>query len=244
MQEIEVPGASGRSKEEEDNMFVLGDDDDEVDALGHDAPPAYHAIQESQPIPPADDITQPEPSSLENKAQVVDRTSPSQYHIQPSDTLRGIALRFGIDGAKLCQMNSLPLSTLSTTPHLLHTRRILTLPPGKHIPPPPPIDPKVVEARNRERAEKRFQFVTKEVDWRIAKTYVTLAEGDLDEPKSKEAARASTHSRDVLEEAVDQYLEDEEWELREGQQPRIQGFPLFSPSKGEQGGSKRVISRH
>jgi len=130
-------------------------------------------------------------------------------------------------------MNSLPLSTLSTTPHLLHTRRILELPPGKYNLPPPPIDPRVLEARKTEQAEKRFQFVTKEVDWRVAKTYVALAEGELDGPKSKEDTRnfrssQAEGSRRVLEDAVEQYLEDEEWETQEGGEPRIQGFPLFS----------------
>ncbi|KIJ51569.1 hypothetical protein M422DRAFT_74357 [Sphaerobolus stellatus SS14] len=236
LQTIEVPGASGRSKSEEEKMFVLGDSDDEDGAEGGDAPPSYSAaVESSSSLPGNNNIIPSEQPGKEAEYPSIDTSTPSQYHIQPNDTLRGIALRFGIDGAKLCQMNTLPLSTLSTTPHLVHTRRILKLPPGKSAAPPPPLDPKTIEELKRERAEKRFQFVTKEVDWRVAKAYVALAEGESDEIKSKEDTKSFDRvqregSSRILEDAVDQYLEDEEWERREGREPRIQGFPLFSNS--------------
>ena len=133
-------------------------------------------------------------------------------------------------------MNSLPLRTLSTTPHLLHTRRILLLPPGKRVPPLPSVDPETTAARNRERAEKRFQFVTKEVDWRVAKAYVALSEEEFVEDKGKEDPKALNRQQrhHVLESAVNQYLEDDEWERRGGKEPRIHGFPLFSSSSVKQ----------
>lgn len=85
--------------------------------------------------------------------------------------------------------------------------------------------------------------MTKEVDFRVAKAYVSLADGDPTmETRTKESTkRARTGSGagdpDRLEErAVDQYLDDEEWEAEQrrlGQKPLIRGFPYFDKSGGE-----------
>lgn len=107
--------------------------------------------------------------------------------------------------------------------------------------------------RARERAEKRFAFVTKEVDYRVAKAYVAIAdefsdssgsesgklEGSQDEKKNTKSIRATAEDlgsastsalgRNTESRAVDRYLEDEEWEqneLRAGRQPRLPSFPL------------------
>lgn len=214
-------------------MFILGDSDEDESGEGDfDAPPAYLADPQDRVSLPDQDKAR-ETISEQSPSQMSDKSNPQLYHIQPGDTLRGIALKFGIDGAKICQMNALPLSTLSTTPHLLHTRHILTLPPGKRTPLLPPPDPKVAEARNRERATKRFQFATKEVNWDIAKTYLALAEGgfDKDQSLSKEDMKhdrlqTSDSSKDPLNGAVDQYLEDTAWEAQQGGR-RIPCFPLL-----------------
>lgn len=91
-----------------------------------------------------------------------------------------------------------------------------------------------------EQAQKRFQFVTKEVDWRVAKAYVMLADGDdkgTDDGGSKEGKDWKEFSkkdqpglgggnRDELEgRAVDRYLDDDEWETRTGGKVDIQRFP-------------------
>ncbi len=94
-------------------------------------------------------------------------------------------------GRTLCRLNNLPISTLSTTPHLLHTRTFLVLPYDtkvsnqSHIASvsvPDKEDPAAardrVKQRTLERAAKRFQIVTKEEDWRIANAYVALAASD------------------------------------------------------------------
>ncbi|KAF8575232.1 hypothetical protein K439DRAFT_1398422 [Ramaria rubella] len=233
-----VPGPSGQSQDQEEGMFVLGDSDEEEDQSrevdGEIAPPPYAEPLETISITTGS-------AELINQLTSVqeERSNPSKYYIQHGDTLRGIALRYGVDGRKICQLNSLPFSTLNTTPHLLHTRRWLSLPPtGLPLLPPP--DPKVVEERNRERAEKRFQMVTKEVDWRVAKAYVALAQEEDDDAKAKEnleaikAASKALNDRALEAKAIDQYLDDDEWETRQGGsgEIRVQGFPPFASSDG------------
>jgi hypothetical protein len=135
----------------------------------------------------------------------------------------------------LCQLNSLPPTTLSTTPHLLHTRSVLLLPPGTHILEPLNEDAEQCEEpRRTERAVQRFQFVTKVVDYGVARAYMELAQDDLTtprvDPKSEKPEKGSGGrlgwSRE--EAAVAAYLDDDEWEreqLRAGVVPRIQPFP-------------------
>lgn len=114
--------------------------------------------------------------------------------------------------------------------------------------------------RARERAEKRFAFVTKEVDYRVAKAYVAIAAefSDSDEAsddggedraragaggdgvteKKRSSRRAGKESasgsslltRSTEARAVDRYLEDEEWEQRELQAGRHPRLPSFKLS--------------
>lgn len=219
-------------------MFVLGDSDEE-DGNDRSAPPpysgnedAYNIIQSNLEAPLNSTVRVVDDAAVAEIKTIETSMHSSQYYIQPHDTLRGIALKFGIDGVKICQLNSLPLSALSTTPHILHTRRVLILPPGKRIPPPTP-HPSVVEAHERERVEKRFQSVTKEVDWRVAKAYVAIAEEDTasvnardkEDPKFTENMGVISGT---LSRAVEQYLEDDEWEAGQFSGHNIQGFPLIA----------------
>ncbi|EIW84015.1 hypothetical protein CONPUDRAFT_151065 [Coniophora puteana RWD-64-598 SS2] len=168
--------------------------------------------------------------------------TPQKYHIRPQDTLQGIALRFGLNARALCKLNNLPPSTLSTTPHLLHTRTVLTLPPSaasSSQPQTPPGQPSEEYERRRalERASKRLQTLTKETDWRVAKAYAALAD-DPDaeaafEAKLKELMLSSQGGGESSLEAraVDQYLDDLEWEateIREGRGVRIEGLRASS----------------
>lgn len=113
------------------------------------------------------------------------------------------------------------MSTLSTTPHLLHTRPFLVLPYDTKVTTnqshlasvsvPNKTDPAATRERARqrtlERAAKRFQIVTKEADWRIANAYVSLAASDA-------SASSSTGSETVRGTPV---LDKEEKEWRSGQ---------------------------
>lgn len=153
----------------------------------------------------------------------------------------------GTQGRRLARLNNLPPSVLSTTPHLLHTRRFLTIPHNartKTLGPlgdaPDDIDAEALARREKERkrelAAKRFAFVTKEVDYRVAKAYVAIAdEFSSDEDKDKEsiASKEGPTRRivgdNVESRAVGRYLEDEEWEAGElaaGRAPRPPGFLL------------------
>lgn len=164
--------------------------------------------------------------------------------------------KFWLQGRELCRLNNLPPSTLTTTPHILHTRAFLTLPPSAHSKSKAPLNgaaDKDQEARlTRERTEKRLQTLTKEVDWRVAKAYVALADipdVDAEDVKGKEAHKrlnnlGSGDLRSKLEErAVTRYLDDEEWEKSEGGKVSIQGFPYFSDRKSStsQGNSSRAF---
>ena len=126
-----------------------------------------------------------------------------------------------------CQLNSLPPSTLSTTPRLLHTRSFFLLPPGTQTPEFLNAEAKQrEESRGKERAMKRFQSVTKVVDYGVMGAYMELAQDDLtedfqSEKSEKGSGRRLGRSRE--EAAVDAYLHDE-WEreqLRAGAVPRI-----------------------
>ena len=106
--------------------------------------------------------------------------------------------------------------------------------------------------------------MTKEVDWRVAKAYVAIAQdsdsSELGKKERKENYEVSLRKtlvsesegpsqKGVLEsEAIDRYLEDAEWEERErdeGRGPAIQKFPWISfgqkvgPGPGDQKGSGR-----
>jgi hypothetical protein len=131
-------------------------------------------------------------------------------------------------------------------PHLLHTRVFLLLPPSTKPHPLLNQDTEDEESKAdtvRKRAEKRLQVLTKEVDWRIAKTYVALAEDDNDDreelygrkEKTQEKTAVATSSggaAGMLEtRAIDSYLDDENWEEAERRAGRgvvIPKFPLSS----------------
>ena len=152
----------------------------------------------------------------------------------------------------LCRLNYLPVSTLRTTPHLLHTRAFLILPPSaRTLPPLTPEEQALDEERRArlaiERAETRFQSMTKETDRDVAKAYVALAglpDGDIMKEHEKETAnglrkRRVRTSEDGLgesrleERAMDHYFDDGDWESREraeGRKAALSPFPYFSQS--------------
>ncbi|TCD70224.1 hypothetical protein EIP91_004405 [Steccherinum ochraceum] len=190
---------------------------------------------------------------------------PSKYYLQPSDTLHSISLRFKLDPQLICRLNNLPLSTLRSTPHLLHTRSFLTLPPSTaSSPTAEQDDPQRDAACKREIARTRFRNVTKEVDWDVAKAYVTLAEHHPDPPtdmdgingyedegkqyaeKEKKQVPGNDRHNAVIEggssledRAVDRYMDDDEWEQRERRAGRGVSIPRFPLASSGQAGSSR-----
>ncbi|KAJ6494733.1 hypothetical protein C8R47DRAFT_974246 [Mycena vitilis] len=200
----------------DEDTFVLGDDDDE----------------DLEPSDPSLAAAAAAEGSSENET-----SAPSKYYIKRGDTLQGIALRFGLDGRTLCRLNNLPPSTLSTTPHILHTRAFLTLPPSAQAQlqasdtAPNSAEERAREvSRIRERAEKRLQTLTKEVDWRVARAYIALAD-DPEEAydyarKQKELGAVAAQGLEAV--AIDRYLDDLDWEseqLRVGRAARIAPYP-------------------
>ncbi|KAF5382138.1 hypothetical protein D9615_004303 [Tricholomella constricta] len=236
----------------DEDMFVLGDDEDEsnFDDEKEGLTVAQDVLSPGQSPPPAiiphkafqGDISttaiESEIPTVEEDEQTPDGTEaeslPLKYHITRSDTLQGIVLRYGLDGHELCRLNNLPPSTLRTTPHLLHTRRFLILPPTVRKTEVPlnketPEQAREREAsRGKERAEKRLQTLMKEVDWRVAKAYVALAD-DAEEVeewnrKRKESLGVGEGPSNLEGRAIRKYLDDDEWEERQ----RDQGFKAGS----------------
>ncbi|KAF5359803.1 hypothetical protein D9756_003341 [Leucocoprinus leucothites] len=250
-----------------ETMFVVGDDSEEdAEEQGADSevPVSSTTPPSTKPPPPYQKVADPPDSSLsplmlpsppdattesDMETSTQSATELQKYYINPRDTVHGIALRFGVDARDLCRTNGLPFSTLSTTPHLLHTRAFLTLPPSSK---PVPLQyvlskddqMKRDAQRTKERAEKRLQMITKEVDWRVAKSYVALANNpEFEEgtahtcngkemPDSKGPISKSTpgdSSSGLESRAIDMYLEDGDWEQNElaaGRSPTLPRFPL------------------
>ena len=138
-------------KKQEENTFVIGDDEgDEEESVTR---PATDQGATKEVMMGSGEPLELQRAPRQASLPTAPATNP-KYWIQKRDTLRGIALRFGVNVCynfsplyqsqtnhslqawELCQLNSLPPSTLSTTPHLLHTRSFLLLPPGTHTPGP------------------------------------------------------------------------------------------------------------
>ncbi|KAJ3490012.1 hypothetical protein NLJ89_g11475 [Agrocybe chaxingu] len=251
-----------------EDTFVLGDDEDEDEEEDKGEPPMGGKYSEADASPPAYEAApavastvvevQPAVTAEESPPPSGDvegtKTTPYKYYLGRADTLQGVSLRFGVDRHEICRMNNLPPSVIRTTPHLLHTRAFILLPPTAK----PHLSLTLSEADQtereekivRERAEKKLQKLTKEVDWRVAKAYVAMADDAHDQAllafKHKEMGINRSHigldssgvsrshggrdsSRSGLEAlAVQKYLDDEEWEaeeLRAGRGVQVQQFP-------------------
>lgn len=128
-------------------------------------------------------------------------------------------------GRLLCQLNKLPISTLSTTPHLLHTLPFLLLPPSAHSRSSTPLHPPCVERKRL--LVRRFQMHTRCSDWAMANAYVEAVlrarEKEAEFVQANAEARGEGEWGGVreggeLEEAVESWERDERWEKgqREG----------------------------
>ncbi|KAL0954865.1 hypothetical protein HGRIS_003799 [Hohenbuehelia grisea] len=117
----------------DEDTYVIGDDEDDVD--NETSSPTT-----STPPPPYDppnytsttqSVSISESSVTEAQANKAPQpqTAP-KYHIKRGDTLQGIAFRYKVNARELCKLNNLPPSTCTTTPHLLHTRSFLVMPPA------------------------------------------------------------------------------------------------------------------
>ncbi|KAL5485702.1 hypothetical protein ACEPAI_6743 [Sanghuangporus weigelae] len=144
----------------------------------------------------------PTTTPITASTEVATKPTPRKHYIQKGDTLRGLALRYGVDGRALCRLNNLPPSTLTTTPHILHTRTTLILPPSaKSLPPGEEeeshdYDPERERQIKLEKTAKRLQLITKEADWDVAKAYAVLAQPSSSSSSSSSASlSADTRSR-------------------------------------------------
>ncbi|KAF8624520.1 hypothetical protein AX15_005832 [Amanita polypyramis BW_CC] len=119
------------------DIFVLADDDDDDDDDGDDD---GECLRPGQELPSHEATTQmmeqivkprsPAEQSGHCTEQELRGDAPFKYYLTLKDTLQGIVLRYGASGYEICRLNKLPPSTLTTTPHLLHTRTYILLPPA------------------------------------------------------------------------------------------------------------------
>jgi len=167
----------------DEDVFVVGDEDEEDDSEMRDG----RTVKTLAVMSPSSEVAKPpEPDigsgakpradlglNMNSSDEPLDSNQggPGRYYIQPDDTLLGISLRLGVDGRTLCKLNGLSPSTLRTTPHLLHTRTFLVLPPShpqRHAR-ASDVSPEEETQRRRERAQATFHRVTKETDDGIAR---------------------------------------------------------------------------
>jgi len=134
----------------------------------------------------------------------------------------------------MCQMNRLPISTLSTTPHLLHTLPFLILPPSAR--PSTSTEPLLPPFEERKRLLiRRFQIATRCTDYNVAKAYIDQVlkarEEEAEFVRRNRGARSDQELVEVreggeLEEAKMSYEADERWE-REQREGKGKGKGLF-----------------
>ena len=111
----------------DEDVFTLGDADDDEDDLESDVfhterktpstpPPAYTELGEAPPDTPTPGIHGQDPANpADNPVDAVDvsaaNPAPTEYYIQPKDTLVGIAFKFGVDVSLSSRAVSMVLMT-------------------------------------------------------------------------------------------------------------------------------------
>ncbi|BGP23213.1 hypothetical protein JCM10295v2_002107 [Rhodotorula toruloides] len=215
-----LPSYNGSERVEDAGDFVLGDDsDEEKDDLSNANPPPRPVAGDWGEPPAYDEHVDEKTVEADEKKAV--RVQPSIHYIRPEETLLGLSMKYGVDGALLCRLNKLPTSTLSTTPHLLHTREFILLPPDARasISTEPVLPP---ELERKRLVVRRFMVATKCTDWSMAQTYVDQVfrarEDEARFVQENRAARGDTGADAQLREggelwaAVEAYQADERWE--------------------------------
>jgi hypothetical protein len=224
-----------------EELFSIGDEDDaeperDPEDAADAAPPPYDASAAAPPDLAPEHAAAPPPAPPAAPVDPAAAPAKRLYHLKPHDTLAGLALRFGVSTRALCVANGLPPAAARASPHLLHTRTSVLVPPpagalsglttlvfdAADADPAEDEDPAERRAREarraRERAAVRLQTLTKEQDGLVARAYVALADdADADEQiaraaKMKEAGRPLAGAAGLEGSAVDAYLEDAEWE--------------------------------
>ncbi|GAA5946551.1 hypothetical protein JCM3765_000291 [Sporobolomyces pararoseus] len=219
--------------DEEAAGFVLGEDSEDEEEEEYASPPS---ISPSEELPPAyqEGETLSELKNNDNGK----REQCNIHYIKPDETLVGLSLKYGVEGPLLCQMNRLPISTLSTTPHLVHTLPFLLLPP--HAAPSTSTTPLLPPAEERRRLIiRRFQVQTRCADYNVAKCYIDqIFEKRKEEARfvrmNREASGSETDETETLvreggelEEAVNAFLADERWEKEQKENAKGKGKGLF-----------------
>lgn len=129
-----------------------------------------------------------------------------QYWLRPNDTLMSLSLRFRVSATALCKLNELPLSTATSTPHLIHTRKFLLIPEGaimkalanapddvslnSALQGPAPMNRKQKVQRARKEAQSKFRSLVVQNDARARSSGDPSASSANITPCDERAARA------------------------------------------------------
>ncbi|GAA6062388.1 hypothetical protein JCM10212_003197 [Sporobolomyces blumeae] len=252
----------------DDDEFVLGDDSDDDATDGPDRnekqsspPPGIEdRLIHPDDEPPAydddnDGNTTATKAHVDSKDQERSTERCNLHYLKPEETLAGLALKYRVEGPLLCSMNRLPISTLSTTPHLVHTLPFVLLPPGAA--PSTSTEPILAPREERRRLIiRRFQLQAKCADYSVAKAYceqvwkkreeeadfvrtnrvARRTSGTTDETPDDHALRGERDEVEVreggeLEEAVEAYLADERWEREQKENANHKGKGTLFGSK-------------
>ena len=130
---------------------------------------------------------------------------------------------------EICKLNNLSPSAMRMTPvHLLHTRSFLILPPTSKPHPSLKLDNAKEKAQEdklvKKQAEKKVQMLINEVDWRVAKVHVALADSEEEQEefyaKQKELSEGGSSAAPWLLEGTGM--------MRSDKQEAPGGDPVYS----------------
>ncbi|WOO79817.1 uncharacterized protein LOC62_02G003332 [Vanrija pseudolonga] len=217
--------ARGAARREEDarrveEVFVLEDSDDEGEGEGEKA--TATPLDEPTSRPP-----QPQAPAVA-EAQAEQRVVEIKHLVSRGDTLQSIARKYATDPHALLALNNLPHAALYANPAILRTRVEIVISRRTVTGTSDEGDDEDGAERRRQRALKRFQVVSKEVDRGVAGAYLALAEegegstsgeggegregGWGTEKKGGEKATKDKEKGASPRSALDAYFSDEEWE--------------------------------
>lgn len=178
------------------------------------------ALQESEAPPPYDSLPRRLSASNPSAAPPAD-TPDTVHHLSPTDTLQSLSLAYSVPLPILRQHNNFPTS--GGADYLVAARKFLLIPASHYTGPSlsTPPDPEEEERKNKVR---RWMMATKCVDYSVAGLYLKGAEWDV-------------------ENAVERFRADEEWERKNPMQANVKGKGKEEKKERRWGGGGSLVGQ-